>query len=88
MVLRVPERTDADYPPAGGLRRRVDLPMEYPYEIIPPAGQPGGMVASENCRYPRHIELDILEAGYTIRLHGKKITKTELRKENKWKQSK
>ena len=55
--------------------------MEYPYEIIPPAGQSGGMVAPENCRYPRHIELDILEAGYTIRLHGKRVTKTELRKE-------
>ena len=56
--------------------------MEYPYEVIPPPGQPGGMVAPESCRYPRHIELDILEAGYTIRLYGKKITKTELRKEN------
>ena len=56
--------------------------MEYPYEVIPPPGQPGGMVAPENCRYPLRIELDMLEAGYTIRLHGKKITKTELRKEN------
>ena len=53
-----------------------------PYEVIPPPGQPGGMVAPESCRYPRHIELSILEAGHTIRLHGKKITKTELRKEN------
>ena len=25
--------------------------------------------------------LDRLEAGYTVRLHGKKITKTETRKE-------
>ena len=57
--------------------------MKYPYEVIPPPGKSGGMVAPESCRYPRHIELDILEAGYTIRLHGKKITKTELRKENK-----
>lgn len=56
--------------------------MEYPYEVTPPPGHLGGMVAPESCRYPRHIELDILEAGYTIRLHGKKITKTELRKEN------
>ena len=55
--------------------------MQYPYEVIPPAGQPGGVSALESCRYPRHIELSILEAGYTIRLHGKKITKTELRKE-------
>ena len=56
--------------------------MEFPYQIIPPPGQPGGLIAPEACRYPRRIELDILEAGYTIRLHGKKITKTELRKEN------
>ena len=56
--------------------------MEFPYQIIPPPGQSGGLIAPEICRYPRQVELDILEAGYTIRLHGKKITKTELRKEN------
>lgn len=55
--------------------------MDLPYEVIPPHGQPGGVRAPETCRYPRHVELSILEAGYTIRLHGKKITKTELRKE-------
>ena len=55
--------------------------MEYPYEVSPPPGKSGGMVAPENCRYPRTTELSLLEAGYTIRLHGKKITKTELRKE-------
>lgn len=56
--------------------------MELSYQIIPPPGQLGGLIAPEACRYPRHVELDILEAGYTIRLHGRKITKTELRKEN------
>lgn len=55
--------------------------MQYPYEVIPPPGQAGGVSAPESCRYPRHIEMDMLESGYTIRLHGKKITKTELRKE-------
>ena len=55
--------------------------MEHPYEVIPPPGQLGGVDAPESCRYPRHIELDMLEAGYTIRLHGKRITKTDLRKE-------
>ena len=29
----------------------------------------------------RLVELTLLEAGYTVRLHGKKITKTETRKE-------
>ena len=57
--------------------------QEFPYEVISPPGQLGGVVAPESCRYPRHIELDMLEAGYTIRLHGKKITKTEIRKEVK-----
>lgn len=53
--------------------------QEYPYEIINPSGQ-AVMHAPESCRYPPHIELDILEAGYSIRLHGKKITKTEIRR--------
>ena len=57
------------------------LTMEYPYLVFNPSGQPI-MGAPESCRYPSHIELDMLEVGYTIRLHGKKITKTELRKEN------
>lgn len=55
--------------------------MDFPYEVIPPAGQLGGVVAPENCRYPRKTELSLLEAGYTIRLHGKRITKSEIRKE-------
>lgn len=58
--------------------------MDLPYQIFNPSGQEV-MHAPESCRYPRHIELDMLEAGYTIRLHGKRITKTELRKEVKGK---
>lgn len=54
--------------------------MDLPYQVFNPSGQ-AVMRAAENCRYPKQIELDLLEAGYTIRLHGKKITKTELRKE-------
>lgn len=57
--------------------------MEYPYEVIPPAGMPGGLIAPASCRYDRKTELSLLEAGYTIRLHGKKITKAEIRKETK-----
>lgn len=56
--------------------------MTHDYEVIPPAGQPGGLIAPASCRYDRKTELSLLEAGYAIRLHGKKITKTELRKEN------
>ena len=57
--------------------------MEYAYEIIPPAGMDGGVIAPECCRYDPKTELSLLEAGYTIRLQGKKITKTEIRKEVK-----
>ena len=54
------------------------------YEVMGPDGQPK-MAAPVSCRYPRHIELQLLEAGYTIRLDGKKLTKTEIRKEVKGK---
>lgn len=57
--------------------------MEYAYQIIPPARQLGGLIAPASCRYSRETELSLLAAGYTIRLYGKKITKTELKKEVK-----
>ena len=53
--------------------------MKYPYEVIPPPGQPGGVEAPESCRYPKDVERQLLEAGYTIKLHGKKISKKETR---------
>lgn len=53
--------------------------MVHNYEVIGPDGQPK-MEALESCRYPRHIELQMLEAGYTIRLNGKRLTKAEIRK--------
>lgn len=55
--------------------------MNFPYQIFNPLGQEI-MHAPEECRYPPRIELDMLEAGYTIRLHGKRITKAALRKES------
>lgn len=51
---------------------------DYPYQVFGPDGE-GKMEAPECCRYSRWIEMDMLEAGYTIRLHGRKITKRELR---------
>ena len=53
---------------------------ELPYQVFSPSGQ-RVMSSPESCRYPPHIELNMLESGYTIRLQGKKITKTEIRKE-------
>lgn len=37
--------------------------------------------APESCRYPKLLELALLEAGYTIRFHGIRLTKTMLRKD-------
>ena len=53
---------------------------DYPYTVTNPAGEIV-LQAAESCRYPRLVELTLLEAGYIVRLHGKKITKTETRKE-------
>ena len=50
------------------------------YEVIGPDGQPK-MAAPVSCRYPKHIELQMLEAGYTIKVDGKRLTKTELRRD-------
>lgn len=52
---------------------------DYSYEVFNPDGK-RVMYAPERCRYPVKTELSLLEAGYTIRLHGKRITKTELRR--------
>ena len=46
--------------------------MDYPYHVFDTAGR-CLMHAPESCRYPRRVELDMLEAGYIIKLHGKKI---------------
>ena len=32
------------------------------------------------CRYPRTMELNLLDAGYAVKINGKKLTKTEIRK--------
>ena len=52
----------------------------FPYIVTNPAGEVV-LQAAEDCRYSRRVELALLEAGYSIRLRGKKITKTETRKE-------
>lgn len=49
------------------------------YQVINPAGAVV-LQSPESCRSSRRVELDQLEHGYTIRLHGERITKTELKK--------
>lgn len=47
---------------------------KYPYKVYAPEGH---VVLQSAVRHPKRIELDLLEAGYTIKLNGKKITKKE-----------
>lgn len=56
--------------------------MEYPYQVINPEGA-CVLQAAEGCRHSARVELDHLEAGYTIKFHDRKLTKTEIRKEVK-----
>ena len=49
---------------------------EYPYKVINSAGVQV-LEARESCRHSKKVEMDHLEAGYTIMLHGKRITKKE-----------
>ena len=52
--------------------------MNCPYTVHNPAGVLV-LQAAESCRSSRRVELDQLAAGYTIRLHGKKISRSDLR---------
>ena len=52
---------------------------EYNYKIYDREGRLV-MSAPEACRYPPKTELSLMEAGHTIKLNGKKITKKELQK--------
>lgn len=50
------------------------------YQVICPPTGSGGVEAPESCRYPLRTEMSLLEAGYTIKLNGKKLTKAEIKK--------
>lgn len=54
------------------------------YQVYNPAGALV-MQADPSCRHSRLQELLLLENGYTIKLNGRKLTKTEIRKEIKQK---
>ena len=54
--------------------------MVLPYQVFNPSGEQV-LESDTRCRYPARIELSILEAGYAIKIDGKRLTKTEVRKE-------
>ena len=49
-----------------------------PYKVYAPEGHVV-LQAAESCRHSKRVELDHLENGYTIKLHGKRITKKEVK---------
>lgn len=53
---------------------------EYPYQVISPLGNVV-LQATTDARYPRTQELRMIDAGFSFRLHGKKLTKADIRKE-------
>lgn len=55
-----------------------------PYvEIIDPTGRTVEVLLDGYERYAPSTELKMLEAGYTIKVHGRKLTKKELREDEK-----
>lgn len=74
-------RRSVDYFLSAGFRPAPQsLPTKkerFDYTIHNPTGELV-LQAPESCRYSRQVELELLAAGYTIRLYGRKITKKEL----------
>ena len=55
-----------------------------PYvEITDRDGRPMQTIYPGCERYPREVELDMLDRGYVIRVNGRKLTKRELREDEK-----
>lgn len=52
--------------------------MAYEYVVINPQGEIV-LQAAAGCRYPKNVELDLLESGYQIRIAGKRVTKKDVR---------
>lgn len=49
------------------------------YQVYDPAGNLV-LQSTENCRYSQSLEMAMLNAGYTIKLNGKRLTKAEVKK--------
>ena len=56
--------------------KRTEPPeSDYSYAVTSPAGVPMMRTAYERYRYDAQTELSMLDAGYTIRINGKRLTK-------------
>ncbi len=61
-------------------KRSIKLAPSY-VEIIDRDGRTVEVMHDGCERYARSTELKMLEAGYTIKVHGRKLTKKELRED-------
>ena len=48
-----------------------------PFQVSAPDGRVL-LMAAEGCIYQKEVLLNLLSAGYILKLHGKKITKKEI----------
>ena len=53
--------------------------MENSYQVFDSSGRVV-LDSDVRCRYPRPMELSLLDDGYAVKIAGKKLTKTEIRK--------
>ncbi len=51
--------------------------MAYKYTVVSPGGYPVMVTEDERCRYKRETERSLLEAGYVIRVNGKRMSKKD-----------
>ena len=52
--------------------------MENGYIVKSPEGKIV-MHSETGCRYPKNVELDLMDHGYTLHLNGRRLTKKEVR---------
>lgn len=55
------------------------LIMGIPYQVFDSSGRLV-LDSDVSCRYSRPMELSLLDAGYAVKIDGKKLTKSEIRK--------
>ena len=61
------------------LKDKASPKKKYSYIVTDTSGA-AVLQALESCRYSRQLEAAMLDAGYTIQLNGKRITKADIRK--------
>ena len=55
---------------------------DYPYQVISPLGNVV-LQTTMDARYSKDMELRMMDVGFSFRLNGKKLTKSDIRKEER-----